>query len=761
MSARTPLTPATVILNTAALWAASALAAAAWWPIYQNLQFVVLAVVTTLVGSAIAITGALLRWPSAIVAPVTVVAFAVLGVPLAVPDEAIGGLLPSLPGLLDLFSSVALGWKQLLTITLPVGSYQALLVPAFVILLLSSVVSLSVALRARLGDLAVIAPVLVFVVGLAFGPRTAHWPLLLSLGLLTVSLLWLLWRRWYRRRRAIREVQGAPQPVLGLRTVLSAVVIMAIAGSAAVAVTRLVPPAGPREVLRTAIEQPFDPRDYPSPLSGFRQYLRDGSASSVMFTVQGLPAGQRIRIATLDSYDGLVYAVGSARVTSESGAFTRVPYVYDQSAVTGEQVEIDVEIGAYSGVWLPTVGKFESVDFTGNRASTLRESFFYNDTASTAAVIGGMQEGDAYRLEAVLPAQPTESQLAAATAGSATVPALGTVPAELATTLEGYVSQADSQGARLLAMIDGLRDEGYISHGLGEEEPPSRSGHASDRITQLLSDQRMIGDAEQYAVTAALMARELGFPARVVFGFQPEESGEVTGDMVTAWIEVSTAQYGWVTLDPVPPVRDIPEEQPEDPSEVSRPQSVITPPDEERDLTDNQTPVETSPSDQPEVEGWLLVLLAVARVLGWTLLGVGLVLAPFIVIIAAKLRRRQLRRRAASPLQQISGGWREFEDAALDHGYALPRHATRSELAAAVGGERPLAVAAVTDRAVFAPVEPSAEDAAEVWRSIDELTADLGAGRSRWERLRARVSVRSLGGRRALRRARGRSGGRS
>ena len=764
MSPRMPLTPATVILNTAALWAATAVAAAAWWPIYQDLRFIVLAVVATLVGSAIAITGALLRWPSAIVAPVTVLAFAVLGVPLAVPDEAIGGLLPSLPGLLDLFSGVALGWKQLLTITLPVGSYQGLLVPALVLLLLSSVVSLTVALRARQGDLAVIAPVVVFVVGLAFGPRTAHWPLLLALGLLAVSLLWLLWRRWYRRRGAIRALQGAgpgAQPVLGLRTVVSAVVIMAIAGAAAVAITAVVPPAGPREVLRSAVEQPFDPRDYPSPLSGFRQYLRDTAASEVMFTVSGLPEGARIRIATLDSYDGVVYAVGSARVTSESGAFTRVPYVYDQSAVAGEQVAVDVEIGAYSGVWLPTVGKFESVAFSGDRASTLRESFFYNDTASTAAVIGGVESGDAYRLEAVLPAQPTERQLAAATAGSATVPALGRVPAELATALEGYVSAADSQGARLLAMIDGLRSEGYISHGLGEEEPPSRSGHAADRITQLLSDQRMIGDAEQYAVTAALMARELGFPARVVVGFLPDDSGEVTGDMVTAWIEVSTAQYGWVALDPVPPVRDIPEEQPEDPSEVSRPQSVISPPDEERDLTDNQTPVETSQDDQPVVEGWLLVLLAVARVLGWTLLGVGLILAPFIVIIAAKLRRRQLRRRAASPLQQISGGWREFEDAALDHGYALPRHATRSELAAAVGGERPLAVAAVTDRAVFAPVEPSADDAAEVWRSIDELTADLGAGRTRWERLRARASVRSLGGRRVLRRPRGRSGGRS
>ena len=749
MNGRTPLRPAAVILNTAALWSAIAVAAAAWWPIYQDVRFIVVVAVATLVGSTIAILGAVFRWPSAIVAPTTVVAFALLGVPLAVPGKALSGVLPSLAGEVELFSAVALGWKQLLTITLPVGSYQSLLVPVLVLVLLSAVIALSIALRARRGDLAVIAPVVLFIVGLAFGARQAHWPVELALGLLVVSLLWLLWRRWYRRRQAVRAVDGS-SAALGLRTILSAVLVMAIAGAAAVGAAIALPPTQPREVLRSSIDQPFDPRDYPSPLAGFRQYLREATADEVMFTVSGLPQGARIRIATLDSYDGVVYAVGSDTVTSESGSFTRVPYVYDQSAVDGEQVSLDVQVGAYSGVWLPTVGKFESVEFEGDRAAALREAFYYNDTASTAAVIGGIEEGDGYHLDAVLPVQPGEQQLVSATAGSASVPQVGLVPTELATALERYTNGVDGQGARLLAAIDGLRSEGYISHGVGEDEPPSRSGHSADRITQLLTDQRMIGDAEQYAVTAAIMARQLGFPARVVFGFLPDDTGVVTGAMVTAWIEVNTAQYGWVTLDPTPPVREIPEEEPEEPSEVSRPQSVIQPPDEERDLTDNQTPVETTQDEQPAIEGWIVVLLAVVRALGWTLLALGIVAAPFIVIIAAKLRRRQLRRKARSPLAQISGGWHEFEDAVVDHGYALPRHATRSELALTVGGSRPLAVAEVADRAVFAPVEPDAAEAARLWASIDELTASLDEGKTRWQRLRARVSVRSLGGRRRV-----------
>jgi hypothetical protein len=143
----------------------------------------------------------------------------------------------------------------------------------------------------------------------------------------------------------------------------------------------------------------------------------------------------------------------------------------------------------------------------------------------------------------------------------------------------------------------------------------------------------------------------------------------------------------------------------------------------------------------------VLVLLAIARVVGWMLLVVGILVSPFVVIIAAKLRRRQLRRKAASALQQIAGGWREFEDAALDHGFTPPPAATRAEFASSIGTEGASSVAVLADRAIFSPIEPDVEQAAELWRSVDALTASLAVGKTRWQRLRARVSVRSLGGR--------------
>jgi hypothetical protein len=501
--------------------------------------------------------------------------------------------------------------------------------------------------------------------------------------------------------------------------------------------------------LRAAVEQPFEPRNYASPLTGFRNYWQQPAVDSVLLAVHGLPKGSRLRVATLDTYDGVVFSVGSDLVNSASGSFSRVPYAFDQTAVSGTQTTIDVQVETYTGVWLPTIGDFESVTFGGSDAARLRDSFYYNNTAETAAVIGGVRTGDRYVLSAIVPRQPSESELATLVAGSASVPAPGVLPAELSVALNGYVSGADSQGQKLVAMLTGLKTSGYISHGISTTDPPSRSGHGADRINQLLTDPRMIGDAEQYAVTAALMARELGFPSRVVLGFVPESTGgisEIHGRDVSAWIEVNTSQYGWVTIDPTPPVRPIPAEVPKDPNKIARPQSVIPPAITEPQAFDRQSSPETQQTQPPSVDAILQLVLAVARVVGWVGLGLAIVLSPFLVIIGAKVRRRRFRMRAPGTVEQISGGWRELEDSIVDHGYNPPPAATRSEVAATIGGGESRVLAAVADRAVFSTIEPDAEEADRFWRTVQELVAGLDEGKSRWHRIRARISVRSLGG---------------
>jgi len=765
-----------LILSVLLCWLAIGIAAASLWPIYQTGRYVVLVGVAMLLGTVIAGLGARFRWPSWVLVTAGFLAFLAVGVPLAVPDEAVSGVLPSVKGLVDLISGIALGWKQLLTITLPVGAYQALLVPALLLVLAVTVVSISVALRATWGELAVIPPIVLFLVGIVFGPERIGTPQWLALALLGVTLLTLIWRRWRRRREAISrlarstpDAEGRPLATagdtgLGVRGIVAGGVILLIAGGASIAASSALPPMSDRNVLRTAVAQPFDPRDYPSPLSGFRRYLRADETSQVQFQITGLPDGARIRVATLDSYDGVVYAVGSSAVDSASGTFVRIPTAVDQSSTKGAALNLTISVSGYSGVWLPTVGRFESVDFTGPDASRLDEAFYYNNTSGTAAVLGGLHAGDRYSLRAVLPDQPTSAELEAVTPGSASVPPIGVIPDDLAQHLDGYVSGKNAPGDRLVAMLDGLKKEGYISHGLDPSQPASRSGHAADRITELFTDPRMIGDAEQYSVAAALMARQLGFPARVVVGFAPQGSAstlDVTGADVSAWIEVDTAQYGWVTIDPNPPVRPIPAEQPQDPTKIARPQSVVPPPADRADPKENQTTPDSSQSEPDALDPALVVLLQVLRI-GGTILLIALVLAaPFLLIIAAKLRRRGIRRRADSALQRIRGGWDEFADAVVDHGFHPPPAATRSEVAGVVGTLPSRVLAAVADRAVFAPGEADPADAERVWDAVGELRASLDHGLTRRQRLMALVSLRSLGGYsvRGLFRRTGRKGG--
>ena len=122
-----------------------------------------------------------------------------------------------------------------------------------------------------------------------------------------------------------------------------------------------------------------------------------------------------------------------------------------------------------------------------------------------------------------------------------------------------------------------------------------------------------------------------------------------------------------------------------------------------------------------------------------------MIAAPFLAVIAAKWRRRSLRRSAPTAAERIVGGWREFADAAVDHGYDPPPAATRLEFATTIGGTRASALAQVADRAVFSPLAPSREEADSVWKAVDALRGQLDRRDTRWKRWLAAVSLRSLG----------------
>jgi transglutaminase-like putative cysteine protease len=732
------------------------IAAATLWPIYQTPRLVVLAGAALVLGVAVAWAGALLRWPGYAVLGASIGVFLVLGVALAVPGRAIFGVLPSFDGIRDLVTGSALGWKQLVTVDLPVASYQSLLAPALVLMLGGSVLGLSILLRTRRGEVAVAIPVAVAVTGIALGPETAWFPVATSIAFLLVAIAWMTWRARLARRRAIALLAGQteqdartretePERRRAVRPVIAAMVVLMVAVAAGVAGAGALAPQGPREVVRSAVERPFDPRDYASPLSGFRSYFSAEAAAAPLFEVAGLPDGARIRLAALDTYDGVVYSVGDASSTGASGFFARVPSTIDRTGETGAPVAATISVSGYRGVWLPLVGDAESIEFGGPRASQLADEFFYNRTTSTGAVLGGVQEGDTYTVDSIVPPAPDDDELLVAAPGDASVPEPRNVPEAVAAAVAEDTAGLDEPGEKLAAVVQAIRASGYISHGTDPERPYSRSGHAADRITELLTAPLMLGDAEQYAATVALMAGELGFPARVVMGFAPPAgSTTVTGADVSAWVEVDFAGYGWVALEPTPDDRAIPEQLPDATQQVSRPQVVIPPPPAADDtpVEPNRPEADEKQADDPDAF-WPAVL-GIVRVVGIVGLVLLVVCAPVIAVGAAKLARRRRRRRRSDAASRIAGGWQELVDAGLDYGYDVPPAATRLEAARAVGVAGLDTLARRADTAVFADDRTDFTEADRYWSDVAIVRALWAKEFSRWQRIRAAVRTRSL-----------------
>ena len=261
--------------------------------------------------------------------------------------------------------------------------------------------------------------------------------------------------------------------------------------------------------------------------SGFRRYLRDDRTDSVMLEVTGLPAGARIRIAALDSYDGVVYAVGSPTVDSASG-HVRAPAVRDRPLArrggAGRTVRDDRRLLRGLGA---------------DRRSPLGRGVPGQRGVRARGRLR-LQRDERHRRRPAraprrrqLPAERGPPGSADARRAGGRRAGIGGGPADRARfpTTSPRPSTATSAGSTAgrervsWPRSTRSRAEGFISHGLADDEPESRSGHSLDRIAELFSGSRMIGDAEQYAVAAALMADRLGFPARVVVGLRTGGGG--------------------------------------------------------------------------------------------------------------------------------------------------------------------------------------------------------------------------------------------
>lgn len=777
------------------------IALAAAWPIYQDPRAALVVGVAAAAAFIVVWAGVRWRWGVG-----TAVALAAVGtaliVPLAVPAALGGGLRTFFLGLGDGLAAVALGWKQLLTLTLPVGHYQTVLVPLLVVVLLSVAAATRLAAGGpRAHALAAIPLLVPLLFGTVFGPGTPSEPLQIGpilieapreLALWAVSAIvvttWIAWSSGRARRAALR-LGGGPRAT-GRRLVRGSLAALLAVGALA-AGTVLAPAltTAPRTLPRDHVDPVVVVRAQSSPLSGYRVWKRDAAFEAPLFTVTGdgaLPA--RIRIAVLDDENGVDFAV-----TAERGTFTRFPSGQEVSEPSRISVQLD---SAAAGIWLPLPAELgEPPRFTGPRAADLADGFYLDrETGAGIAVptAAGLRPGDGYT---ALVGTAPDAQLDPAPAF-----ALPQLDRTAYPQLDRWVrmQQLPATGAGLQTAIERLRERGYLSHALsdapgtrawldelgaayGTRFVASAGGHSDARVEELfaqLADRQAaagdgassaelvagIGDDEQFAVAAARLAEAFGYDARVVLGVRlgggtaegadadapgvPACTETCSGRNVAAWVEARGADGVWAPLDVTPQVVTPPaaltegERLPEHPTVPEERDAHES--DPEFGAGSGDSSADPAPPRTAEGSVWPWV-----RGISLALLGVLLLAALALFIPAVKALRTRRRRRAAHPEVRALGAWEEFVDLHVDAG-TLPRPRTReaaSESRRDVGAQLPggAAFAARIDHAVFSPEGATADEAGELWSRVDQARDQLRAEHTGMGRLRARFSLASFG----------------
>jgi transglutaminase-like putative cysteine protease len=278
---------------------------------------------------------------------------------------------------------------------------------------------------------------------------------------------------------------------------------------------------------------------------------------------------------------------------------------------------------------------------------------------------------------------------------------------------------------------------------------PGNSYASIDRMLGAVDAHDDEGYAEQHAAAFAVMARVLGYPARVAVGYRLHDGHfgafAVTTRDAHAWAEVHFAGYGWVAFDPTDPNRrNRTSPHPAGAAPTPSPTIVTAQP------RARPSPLPVLPS--PPIKSPDTPISTLLRRGGDAL--AGLIVLMILAIPAEKARRRIRRRHANTPSGKVIGAWEEAVDRLAERRLPMTRAQTPHELAVAAGarlGAGGAAVPALADTAttaIFAPALIDHDDVRHAWSLERSLRRDLYPGWRRAQRVAARFDPRPLFGRR-------------
>ncbi|MEZ5231340.1 MAG: DUF3488 and transglutaminase-like domain-containing protein [Acidimicrobiales bacterium] len=435
-----------------------------------------------------------------------------------------------------------------------------------------------------------------------------------------------------------------------------------------------------------------------------------------------------LRLAVLDRFDGAGWSASDA--FSRAGA--ELPPGPELEVAT-RRVTQQVRINSLGpGPWLPAADRPVRL-VTGDAIDLGVDP----DTGVLISGAGAL-EGLGYEVTSEIP-QPTEDELEelAARKPDRDVSELTDVPrmpAELRDIAQRFTEDASSPYDQLLALQQTLSQD----YSYNEEVP---SGSSYGRLTQFLTEDGG-GYAEQFAAAFATLARSLGFPTRLVYGYLTAEVDPDTGELQTmtditsrqahVWPEVLLGGAVWVPFEPTPkreaaPLRDAP-------TAVTNPAGgggVVAPPASGSNGTGDGSTFRGSQPSEP-------LLLSTPVLALFTLLAALAML--LVALIVLKRMRRSRRRRSSSTTRQVLGAWAEVTDRLLEVGVVVDRSMTAKEVVLTSSGRVPEPAAdrlevmvPLVTFALYSPIPPTESAAAEMWSHADAFHREVLDGKQ-WYR---------------------------
>ncbi|PPK71097.1 transglutaminaseTgpA domain-containing protein [Actinokineospora auranticolor] len=663
---------------------------AAYWPV---------AAVAGIVGTGCAVAAFGWRWSPLVKVLSAVAGYVVVVLPVVL--LARGGEPWTWAGAArEVATGTARGWVTVLSVGLPAPVDHRVLVPLALVTFLAAYASAGLAIGSRSPVAPAGPPVLAYGIGLVVVATVPGTSLGLAAALAAVVLAQVLYR-----------ARPASEVSVRWGAVACAVVVVAVGSGFAVRATSVFGTgalrADPRPLDLRAAETPR----VLTPLADVRPQTdldppRPVCAVTLAADAPGLPG---VAIAVLDRFDGTIWTTGG-EFRAAGQRLAGAP-----GGPASRRVNARITVARLRSPFVPVLGQPVRLDFPGARAAVgfdeASGSLYSPDIARGGAVYDVTAE--------LLSADPPSRAVRPSENPDDEVyrrlpPGLPPVVRQL---LHEVTDPEPTPTGKLAALNTFLRGLPY--------NRDARPGHSYADIARVIAARQTDDDgyAEQHAAAFAVMARALGYPARVVVGYRiPTTAGVhlVSTKDATAWAEVRFPDAGWVPYDPTDPTRT---ERRTPPRAVSNP----TPADEPGppDLASAANRPESPHQDQPPGAPWSVVVATGAG---------SAVLAAALVVLGAKSWRRHRRRRRGDDADRVIGAWAECLDLLTELRVPAARHRTPGEVASdavtALGPRvAPLAdLAEAATAAVFGPRHLGPDDVRLAWATERGLRRALYRG---------------------------------